>query len=309
MSKVYATTSVINDACYFRKDYSHAINSKCLECKFCYKNVIGKPKERRYLSRYIETEAEYSKELYSAPVVISRYCEPFLNDTFKKHSLYVANNIIENGGQVIFRTSKLCEEAVMLKACHPNDVHIQLKTFLPYSCRVTDEVQALLAPNMSSFSRLIDTNRCTKLIDSAIIDPLIIGVNHHMMRNYVAHLGIAKVRKIIVKQLFATQYFKDFLKKHIDGKFVNMLDVKVGKYYTYRNDVLLYHLIDFFKECEEFYITPTFCMNKELNDAIATYFRRQPSNCCQFDDPVGWYDDSVGLMDRVKPRVIKRDEC
>ena len=91
MQKAYATSTVISNTCMLPKDYSYTTNAKCKECKFCYR-LTGDHKERLHLSRYIEEESKYSENLYLAPILISRYCEPFLNNTYIKHSLFVANH-------------------------------------------------------------------------------------------------------------------------------------------------------------------------------------------------------------------------
>lgn len=299
--KLYATTSVISDACYFRKDYSHSINSKCLDCAFCYRKTISKTKERRYPSRWIETEAGYSKELYSAPVVVSRYCEPFFNETYKNHSLHVAKDILANNGQVIFKTVDPCEEAIELRG--PN-VQIQLRLVSGSFGDLSREVQKLIAPGFPDPYNMLTKNKRLKFTDTVIIDPIIVGINTAQLPTFVKMLYDTGIRKIILKQLFATQQFKSFIAKHMDGKFVTILSEQVGKYWTYRNDVLLYHLTDFLKECMVYNVTPSFCMNKDLNELAQQVIGHPVRNCCQFENPIGYYDPNVNVMDRSKPRVI-----
>lgn len=307
MQKIYATSTVISNTCMIPKDYSYSTNGKCLECKFCTK-LTDDHKERLHLSRYIEEEAKYSENLYLAPILISRYCEPFLNETYIRHSLHVAQSMIGNGSQVIFRTNGINLEhpdVVNFLKSNRTNVQVQLKVFIGDTL-TGNQIREVLCPNrlvasesLRLLSKLIENN-----VDAALlIDPYIIGINDAdvlMLIKAGSRLGL---KKVIIKQLFATEYFVRYLSTMVDKRLISLLSEQVGKFKTYSNLALLPSLKDLIEVTDVEGIDVSFCMNKEINQVLGIRY----NNCCMLDNPVGVYDLSSSLMYRKKGYVIIRN--
>lgn len=309
-NKIYCTSTVLSNSCMLPKDYSYATNAKCLECKFCYK-LTHDQKERLHLSKYIEEESRYSENLYLAPILISRYCEPFLNPTYIKHSLFVAQKMIDNGSQVIFRTdgSNLHNDEIItfLKSNNKN-VQVQLRVFNDHSTLSGKYIKDTLCPNMALLSNgtIYDILILKKHgVDiTLLIDPYIIGVNDIDIKRLVESFNNLGIKKVIIKQLFATEYFTNYLSTMIDRKFTSLLKCQVGRYKTYDTLDLLESLAPLFEFACPRMIDISFCMNKELNEIIGMKY----NNCCMFENACGVYDLSQNLQYRNKGYKITKPE-
>lgn len=300
--KTYATRTTLNNACPIPKTYDFVINDFCLKCEFCINKAENKNK-KIYQSSNIEIEEGFSKELYLTPLVISKYSEPFQNKGMIDHCLTVANRFLKNNSQVIFRTS--LPEAISKKKYNfdriqnfliqnKNNIQLQIKTCFG-SSEISNLNRAFICKNRNNIDNQIDLIKKFEVEDIVcFIDPIIIGLNSNDIVDIIKTYQDNNINKVIFKQLFSTEYFKYYLNRLIDGKFIKILSEKVGKLYTYRNDILLHHLYKGIEYCENNNITYSFCMNRELNEIIGLKY----NNCCLLDNPIGIYNIDRNLMNR-----------
>lgn len=288
--KNYATVSSCNDTCYFRKDYSYMMNGKCLDCKFCYSKVEGLNKKARSSSLF-DIELEWNDSALKVPVTISRYCDPLYNNTAIKNSIYVMKKILENNGQVIFRTAihEIPEEIWDLAKEHKDNFMFQGRVFT-YDSKLSYALAKAFAPGFSRFSDMLQT--MVRFKDLGVetvmyVDPLILGVNEGYVTNMVDDAARVGIKKILIRQLFATDYFKDMLTQFMP-RYSSMLSQQLGDYWTYRNEDLLIpiYVLREYIEREEYDIELSLCNNAEIRDLICE------KNCCLFDKARAVYTSS-----------------
>lgn len=300
MGKNYCTSTCISSSCSLRRDYSYATNSTCLDCKFCCSKT-GINKTRLHLSKYIDTEQEYSKELYYTPVSISRYCEPFLNKTYIKHSLYIANKFLDEGSQVIFKTR--FPDPIIKDLPNKENIQIQIK-FFNTDTLASERIRSILCPNTPSLKNSIKSIVGFEEFNKVcLVDPYIIGINDIEIKEIINKCYDNGIQKVILKQLFATDYFKTYLNNYTDKS--NLLTEKVGKYFTYRNETLCRYILPIVELCYKKNIDISFCMNNEINTLI---MNKKYNNCCLFENPNGIYNITKDPMYRHGSQIIKLKE-
>jgi DNA repair photolyase len=237
-----------------------------------------------------------------APIFISRYCEPFLSPNYRKHSLYVANNFIENGSQVIFNTlgGEHFDNIEVIDFIKKNNskIMLQFKMFNTDNTEAGKIIRNSFSPNMEN---RFDTIKKFDFVDRVIvIDPLILGVNDIDFKNIIIKVNEIGIKKVIIKQLFSTDYFKHYLELHT-GK-SSFLSEQVGKFWTYNNHGLLKSLLDGLELCYKYNIDVQFCNNRELNKVLNN---KKYNNCCMLENPIGLYDIDKPKMDRKGSSIIR----
>jgi len=284
MSRNYGTTSSYS-ACVFRKDYSYIANGKCLGCLFCYKDIESQPPEKRRLASMLELEGKISPSLYEVPVTLSRYCEPFYNKTSTKHSIYAMKHILENGGQVILRSSQAVLPGEIWELIkdkrYSSNIQYQAR-FMAASTNTGNVVREMLAPNFSSASDLICTmEKASEFIDVAMyFDPYIVGINNKDLEQLISEF---KPSKAILRQLFATSKFKDWISFTVSRRFGAMLNIPIVNHWTYSNDILLDSFAEVVEVATKNNTSLSVCGNHFLNSLVAE------DNCCQFSNANAFY--------------------
>lgn len=295
MTKNFSTQTVNTSACWFRRDYSYRTNpTTCLGCEFCYKYATDDP-ERRRSSSYIDTSEKFhSPTIFKTPVVISRFCEPFVDGAGTQASIDVAKKCIENNSQFIIKTAlDIPDEVVNLLVDNKNDSAVQLR-FIGADNIIGGYVANTLAPKfLSPANQLSQAGRLVRLgIDvAALVDPFIIGVNDINCKDLVRQLSDFGVKKMIVKQLFASTRFMAFLALRVDKKYINKLCVQTSGYRTYDNADFLFHLFPVLEECSKYGIQLSTCSNRTVNELVCG-----DRNCCQFVKPIGYYSKDGNIV-------------
>lgn len=266
MSKNYATTTSCT-ACPFKKDYSYYVNSKCLDCKFCYRN--GNPKRRQ--ASLLLKEAELNSNLFKAPITISKYCDPFYDKWSTENSLKAIEIIQNNGGQIILRTSR---NSLLSKIEDTRNIELQCRTITSFE---NDNIRAILAPGFES--PFVD-ERFSNF--SFFFDPLMIGVNDKDLLRLIAS---KKSKKIIIRQLFATSYFKEYLSTVAGKRWSSILTQNINGYWTYDNTLLLAAVSHIIEYAIQQNVQISFCGNPTLNQIIGL-----DVNCCLINNPIGIFD-------------------
>lgn len=284
----YATNTNNNSACYFRKDYSYNINrKKCLDCSFCYSKG-DKRALRKNFYYYLDYEQNINTDLYKIPITISRYIDPNLNEQVFKNSSMAVKKILENNGQVIYKSGLVHDFPEIVKLTNNNSFMYQGRVCSSDNV-IGRKVKELIAPNFSNpediISDIINKRNLYKNIQFAVIfDPLIIGLNDSDLRNIIRLCAKNKINKIIISQLISTDYFKRFLLKNTTHQIANLLEVRIGRFWTYDNEKILYNIYDIIKEGIDLGVSISFCNNRQLNNLISNH-----TNCCQFDNPHNTY--------------------
>jgi DNA repair photolyase len=305
MAKIYATRMILNNTCYMAKDYSHTVNGQCLGCHFCYK-YLNDYNDRIYQSQWIEKELEYNKDLYLAPIFISRYCEPFIDANKTKHSLSVAQQFLENKSQVIFNTYAPEHfdniEIMNLIKKYNRRVMIRFKVFNSEMTETSKIIKNTFCPNVPPIKDVYNRIEKYDFVDrSIVVDPYIIGVNSNDVLPIIDKAIELGIKKIHIRQLFATGYFKNYLYT-FTGK-SNYLTEKAGEFWTYDNHTLLKSALPIIEKCYKNGIDIQFCMNKELNKVLNN---KKYNNCCMLNKPIGVYNINKNPMDRNnKGSIIK----
>ena len=289
LTKNFSTQTVESSSCWFRRDYSYRTNpTTCLKCEFCYKHSTGDPERRRSASYIDKNEAFHSKTIFKTPVIISRFCEPFTDGASTDASVVVAEKCIENNCQFIFKTAlELPSKAVNLLKDNKKNSQCQLR-FVSSETKSGSQIAQLLSPGfIHANDQLYQAEMLVKAgVDVvAIFDPFIIGVNDMHLKRLVYHLYGNGVKKLVIKQLFATEYFLQYLKFRIDRRFTNLLGISTSGYWTYSNLDYLTALFPILEACSECKISVSLCSNRAVNEIVYGN-----ENCCQFDNPIGFYN-------------------
>lgn len=310
--KNYITTTAQQQGCFFRRDYSAYHNKACAGCKFCYARIypiIPMMDKISKLKFKFKTESVFSDTFLKTPIVISRYCDPFIRYDFKLASNTFINLVARNLGQVIIKTAGKIDKYTLEKIFpkfKKDNILIQLRVVCD-STYAGSIIQKEIAPLFLSFSKQLD--QAKMLLDlgynvSFIFDPYIIGINDHSLPKMIQQAYDIGIRKFTIKQLFATEYFKNYLSKSLDSKYTNILsDYYFDKFYTYDNLVFMNSLIptlELIKELKDVFIG--ICCNGTVNSIISNH-----DNCCCFDNPIGIYNRNISPMTRGnkdKPLVI-----
>jgi len=297
-TKQYATNTAQQRACCFRLDYSYFINHKCLDCEFCYSKVDPPLKmlDRQFNTRF-PSEKLYNTNLYKTPITISRNCDPLYSEGTTNNSYFMCKDFLDNKSQVIFKTAihEIPERFIELFEKSKEDVLIQFRVVVDDSY-LGDIVRGSISPKFSSTKNILD--KAEELVNkglnvSIIIDPFIIGINDGDVANIISKAYSKGISKFTIKQLFATDYFKSFLSKMIDKKFIDILSDKyANKFYTYDNMVYLGALLPILEKIqnlEDVYIG--ICCNSVVNKLVCKH-----DNCCLFDNPLGKYNPNISPM-------------
>jgi DNA repair photolyase len=295
ITKNFSTQTIETSACWFRRDYSYRTNpNTCLECEFCYKYATGDP-ERRRSSSYIDTNEKFhSKTIFKTPVVISRFCEPFVDGAGCEASINVAEKCLANNCQFIIKTAlSVPEKLVNIMSDNKDKAYCQLR-FVGSDSVIGMFVTNELAPKFLKPSDQLE--QCSKMVKlgintAALIDPFIIGVNDINSRDLVKQIAATGVKKLIVKQLFSTDRFLQFLKLRVDRKYTSLLCDNTSGYWTYDSYKFLYYLYPVLEECEKYGIKLSTCSNRTINELICG-----DSNCCQLENPMGYYDKNGNII-------------
>ena len=293
----YATSQAGNKTCFFKCDYSFYHSHSCLKCKFCYRLIPSSPTPLKKLSGYLKGEAEHHESLYQVPVIVSRYCEPFLNETFTRHSMYVINNILTNGGKIIVRTSRsvLPDELYALIETFHEKIMIQFRVAF-HNSNSAKIIKKELCPGWSEWNDIANTLTKLECQKGILFDPYIIGLNSQSdIANVVTDMAQIGVNKLIITQLFATPKFRSYLlntNKEIGLK----LQESVGNYFTYDNLHLLSSLLPTIERCFKDNIKVSMCNNKHINQVLGL-----ETNCCLFEKPEFMYEPTGN---RINTKVI-----
>lgn len=323
--KKYVTTTIHHNGCYFKKDFSALWNSSCLDCEFCYKNIPNRHLLENKVQCYdkaIESEKYYSTTLFKTPIVVSRLVDPLIRKyPFYKSHLDVYNTtrkflnevLVKNNGQIIFKTSQedIPDDLVRFFVEHKDDVLIQLRVFND-TTTVGETIRGFIAPNFSPTILLLKKAEYLLSLGldvAIIIDPYIIGINNYDVIYIIEKFYNIGIKKFIIKQLFATEYFKGILSNYVDSKYIKILcDNYFNKYYSYDNLVFLDSLqpiLKYIDSADDLYFS--ICCNSVANSLICKH-----DNCCLFDNPIGDYrwdlasdnQDIIGKKQDDKIRII-----
>jgi DNA repair photolyase len=227
-------------------------------------------------------ELAFNPKIFEKPIIISRFSDPFLAGAQTEASIKAAEIILRNGGKVIFKTAMdMPEEALKLIESNKDRCQVQLRFVSDHTIHFGGVIERELAPGFNSAAdQLFNAhNLVAKGIDvAAIFDPFIIGINNIHCKNLVKQLAQDGVKKLIIKQLFATDEFLNYLKLRVDRGYTSLLNVETSGYWTYDNISLMKFLVPVLEECGKREVFVSICNNKALNDLI---FGR---NCCQMRD-------------------------
>lgn len=281
MAKNYATSSSQNKSCYFRCDYSYEVNHKCLDCKFCYSKLAPQPRLKVRVGKLIDIEKDWNRHLYKVPITVSRYCEPFRSAASIRSSIYVMNHVLSNGGQIILRTSlaNMPKEAFDLLTKYKNNVQFQPRISFAEQTTLSKEIKRELSPHTSTAHTLLNQARILSEhgVETAVFfDPLIVDCNVTDLQDICKSLRSFNVSNIIVRQLFATPYFKHFLSMS-NKRLALLLTENVGSYSTYKNEVLLKALIPTIDIAADQGLNLSMCCNRQVNEVLGLNI-----NCCLF---------------------------
>lgn len=285
MAKNYATSMSFQKTCMLKRDYSYIYNGRCLSCKFCYKHAVPGAVHKRRMAKMILFEEQYSPNLYKAPITISKYCDPNNNTMAKLNSRMVADRVLNHGGQVIWKTAIVTD----LPEAFLDNVNVQYQGRVLSSDGKTGQlVRNLIAPKFDSTTKILDHLKYAQDngIDVAVIfDPLIVGLNDADLYTVIKEMSARGIKKLIVKQLFSTDYFKSFLQSHVGRDCSSLLSEKVGPFWTYKNETLLTTMHRIMTDAKDYDILFSMCGNREVNSLINAC-----NNCCMFESPNAIYD-------------------
>ena len=200
LTKNFSTQTVDTTACWFRRDYSYRTNPRtCLGCAFCYKHIEPQYPERRRSASYIDTNEKFhSKTIFKTPVVISRFCEPFIDGQSTEASLLVAEKCIANNCQFIFKTAlDLPSRAVELLENNKDNSQCQLR-FISGASEYGDWITRELSPKYNlAKDQLVQGSKLVEAgIDVvALFDPFIIGINEIQCKNLIKDLAEAGIKR------------------------------------------------------------------------------------------------------------------
>jgi DNA repair photolyase len=282
MAKNYGTVSSLNDTCRFQRDYSYIVNSECLSCEFCYNKVSPPLREKRRTAGLLRLEHENVPFMLDQPITISRYCDPFCNDTIRDNSLTAAFYILTNGGNIIFRTAKAYKNVQLwsLFKEYPKQIQYQVRVISSIGSTTGNLVRESIAPNFDNTQSLLALAKEASDLgvhSTVYFDPYIVGLNSSELERVVVECGNFNIKNIIIKQLFATDYFKSLLIKNLGNRHIELLSVRIGDYSTYDNIMLLNEVKDAVEIADKEGVTLSFCSNKALNNIVSS-----SDNCCQY---------------------------
>jgi DNA repair photolyase len=312
MAKNYSTTSSLNDTCIFRRDYSYYVNYKCLDCKFCYRYASEDKGPRRSSASLIRFEEESAPWIYKVPITVSRYCDPLCTPGATRNSLFFSRYVLERGGKVIFRSAKVFDDERFYDILSKHSKSIMYQPRVIFDSSTTSKVsQKIIAPNFDDFDDMMKFSEkvISYNVESAVyFDPIIIGLNNTSVHSVIEKIKDIGINKIIVRQLFATTYFKNWLAINVSKRFSSMLKNRIGSYYTYDNELLLYYLEPIVSAADKNNVSISVCGNKALNKII-----KNDINCCQFDG-AGFYYKGFSLGPRKVPEIgdfneLTMDRC
>lgn len=281
MAMDYATSSVTSK-CYMRLDYSYYIGGECNECVFCYRRIDGFKKYKIHAG-YLNREVKLREEIFDVPIIISKNCDPLVDEACIKHSYTVMKTILESNGYIIFRS------ALHNIPKHIFDILVEYKHRVMYQPHIFCEMNSFTAPFIKSFcpkyslyNDILET--MTKFIDNGVdvalyIDPIILGINNEHLIDTIKKAKDIGCKKVIIKQLFSTLYFLEYLSL-INKKFVLKLTEETFGYYTYNSDLLLQELFPIIEYCHNEGIKLSLCGNLYISKMLIGN-----ENCCLFNDP------------------------
>ena len=283
--KYYATSTIPDKGCYFRRDYSYMnYPDTCFGCEFCYikKDEKRNVKPKTYL--YFLREKFFSPNMYRTPIVMSRFCDPLFRKESTTHTSLVAKNIIENKGQFILKTAKTkIDDGIFdLMSKNPTNAQLQLR-FMSDETASGKSLQKRIAPKFGYPTKMIELGikAIAKGIPTvAVFDPYIPGVNGGNLVNLMPKLSEAGITKLIVRQLFPTKYFLGILRSFSVSRFTKFSEIQ-GDHYIYDNVLLLESLVPVIEAAQKYGIILSICSNRYINDLIF-----EGANCCQFDNPI-----------------------
>lgn len=286
--KNYATSSSCNRSCYFRKDYSYYVNHHCLGCKFCYNRTTPRHRPKYRTAGLLDIEVLYNDSVLKVPVTVSRYCDPLFSKTSEKNSIEFIEKILSRGGQIIFRTAKhsIPDKIYKIAEEYKDNFMYQGRIFLPTS-KTHDIILKDMAPGFSKLNKILE---CTDIFNSIgndtalFLDPFIVGIND-VCFNDILDQASGHINKITIRQLFATSFFKEYLRT-ISRRLSNPLDVSIGQYYTYDNILLFEKISEIVKYIKrnKIDINLAICNNVQLDSIFNKY------NCCMFSNANAVYD-------------------
>lgn len=278
--------------CSFRRDYTYIYNGNCMSCKFCYKLANPNYKKEVKSAEFLKVGHYHDPNFFLPHMTIGRYGEPFREKAIAKQCFKAHDIITSNGGKVIINSALTSKMGYDLDS-FLSSIKDTNSTIFQFRCYLSDsEASKKIRDNIYSnnkFHSLSSEYRwdnLSKILDNGfevigLIDPVIIGLNINDIYLLIKSLHGLGIKKIIFKQLFATDFFIKYLSNLIDGKYVNLLTEKTWLYKTYKNEDILFHLYHIFELCEKLNITFSFCMNKQLNNVIGLKY----NNCCLIDKP------------------------
>lgn len=290
--KAYITTST-GGACGLRYDYSFAINCKCLECVFCYKHLVNRPARKKYVGSLAYIERRYNKHLFSIPITVSRYCDPLYSKDSIHNSYIFCEYVLANGGSVIFKTAipNIPDKFLQLFEKYSDKVQLQIRLFATNTV-YGNIIMSEYCNNFSTFDKFIDVIDNTSCDKAIVIDPLIIGINDNQVLQIVKHALDYDIKKIIIKQLFSTPYFKTKL-SFVSKRYAALLLQNVScNYSTYDNLDIIDSLSTVIEYCNVHDIKLSFCQNATLNKLLGI-----GHNCC-LNDNVKYVIYSNNFYDR-----------
>lgn len=273
-------TSTSTGACPCKFSYNYYMYSACLGCKFCYRKVEG-AKYRTFSPHLLDVEKNWNKNLFTSPILISKYCDPLLSPNVTDKSIGAMTYILEMGGYVIFRSAKhdVPDEIYNLAIKYKDHFQYQAKVFCDDS-KFGKIIKSEFVPGFSDIGDMVNTyNKFVDLgIDSSVfIYPLIIGINDKMLISIIERFS---AKKVILNQLFSTEKFK--LDLSIYGHNISsMLSERTRNYWTYDSGILLRRLTNQILYCLDNDVSISFCNNKVINKILG-----KENNCCQFESKV-----------------------
>jgi len=299
--KNYATTTTCNTTCMFRRDYSYAHNSKCLSCKFCYKLTADDPKPKVRAASMLKFEEKTVGHLYKVPITVSRWSDPGATETSYSNNWDAIGHILWKKGQVIYKSATECFPTIAIFEDNYKNTMYHARV-CSADTSTGNTVRKLIAPGFASTQRMLEIAQLRKNqeVDTAILfDPFIIGLNNADLEIVAQQASDKGVYKVIIRQLMATDYFKNFIHTHVGRRFSEMLSVKIGPYWTYDNEVLLDYILQTLESTKDSGVTYSMCDNKYINSLLNNH-----SNCCQFDNANAMYDISVNGKGRYGAKII-----
>lgn len=309
ITKTYCTTSSNNQTCYFRRDYSYYVNGFCLRCRFCYAELKTRQKSKWYWSELIDRELIFNPDLLYVPITVSRYIEPFKNAFFTANAQKFIKYILEHKGQVIIKTCKEIPESVMeIISPYKDKLMIQLGIFA-HDTNLGNNLYKELSPHRPLPTEVY--KNAETLVKEGFnvafsFSPYIIRLNDKDLINVANTADSIGINKIIIKQLFCTDKFRDFLSSRgLNNNIVKLLSQEYKNYTTYNNIDLLESLYYSLSKVKNKNTVFSMCSNKYINSILNNH-----SNCCLFDNPNGIYNLSINPMWRGKgvKNIIKLKE-